>query len=52
MGQSSSALSLRLFSRADQRDMERTARSQAREIIQMAFAMREFQLIRDIGVSS
>jgi hypothetical protein len=28
--------------------MERTARSQARDIIQMAFEMREFQLIKFI----
>jgi len=39
---------LRLFSRADQIDMERTARSQARARIQMVLEMREFQLIRDI----
>ena len=39
-----------MFSRADQRDMERTARSQAWDIIQMAFEMREFQLMRVIGV--
>lgn len=37
-----------MFSRADQRDIERTARSQASERIQMAFEMREFQLMRDI----
>ena len=47
-GWSSSTLSLRLFSRADQIAMERTARSQASARIQMVFEMREFQFIKDI----
>ena len=37
-----------MFSRADQIDMERTARSQARARIQVVLEMREFQLIKDI----
>ena len=49
LGRSSSAESFRLLSRADQMDMERTARSQERERIQMAFEMREFQLIKVMG---